>query len=185
MQATIDMGSILGKAATAMNSSSVSKQVNTKIDAAMLGKAALEKGNLGNHSVDDAAAMFIQVLRNAIYSSGVSSGVAYYLDDVDCGTPYKLSNGTYQIQIGFTDSDLSRPSLQPSMYGSISNLAALYNNGVDHVMKPVYGEWNGTRVRSKTVIPGAHFMQRAVDDFAGNYAYEYNVIDIELDDIYS
>ena len=85
----------------------------------------------------------------------------------------------YTIEIFFTG-NLSRPSLVPGKYGGISNLAALLNNGVDHEMNRVHGIWHGQETWSRTVIPGAHFVDDAVSSFMGSYASEYNVIDISV-----
>lgn len=64
-------------------------------------------------------------------------------------------------------------------------MAALLNNGVDHEMNRVHGIWHGQETWSRTVIPGAHFVDDAVSSFMGNYASEYNVIDISIGDAFS
>ena len=52
-------------------------------------------------------------------------------------------------------------------------------------MRPVHGMWHGHETWSRTVIPGAHFVDNAVSSFMGNYASEYNVIDISVGDAFS
>ena len=130
-------------------------------------------------SPEAAADKFISVLRKSILSSGLSANaMAAISEGIDYLAPQSLGDGKYQITVTF-GGDLRRSSLSPSRYGGISDIVLLFNNGVDHQMNPVYGEWHGERVRSETVIPGAHFIEQAVSDFIGNYAKEYGVISIE------
>ena len=48
----------------------------------------------------------------------------------------------------------------------------------------VFGEWNGERIPSLRQRSGAQFIQNAVRNYMANYASEYGVIDIKIDDIY-
>lgn len=145
-------------------------------------KAAGEKAVLSNakgKSPEAAAEKFISVLRKTIISSGLSEDAREAISrELDYLSPQQLSNGRYQITVTFGGS-LSRPSLSPSRYGGIDDIVLLLNNGVDHTMKPVYGEWHGKKIRSKTTISGANFIENAISDFMGNYAKEYGVISIE------
>ena len=60
------------------------------------------------------------------------------------------------------------------------DLVELYNDGVDHVMRQIWEtDATGRKTTSRTVIPGSHYMEQAIINFMGNYAYEYNVISVE------
>ena len=135
-------------------------------------------------------------LRNAIESSGISSSLqGKFIDAVEGEIYYDLTTiGADKVEVPMTVSitggDLSSPSLVPEGqiykhrdgsdsnfggYPPINNLADLFNNGVDHVMKQVWGERDGEFMGSETVINGAHFIEAAVDSFK---QYGYDIIDI-------
>ena len=162
----------MAKAQAHMGSNAGQAKVNNMVTKVMLGSITLKSGGK-THTPEEAAEKFIEVLRNSISSSGISSDAAS-----------AVGANTYTIEIFFTG-DLSRPSLAPGRFGGINNLAALLNNGVDHTMRPVHGMWHGHETWSRTVIPGAHFVDNAVSSFMGNYASEYNVIDISIGDAFS
>ena len=181
--ASINMASILAKAQGYLDSKDGKARMDNIAQKVMLGQISLQSG--GNfHTPEEAAAKFIEVLRNSISSSGISSDAASAISELGCSSPRHIGNNIYEVDIYF-EGNLSRPSLQEGIYGSIGNLAALLNNGVDHTMKPVAGEWHGQRIRSRTVIPGVHFVQNAVSNFMGNYGQDYNVIDIQVDGKFS
>lgn len=174
----INMDSILAKAQACMNTSKKQAEVNELIDKVLLGQIKLEtSGN--NHSVTEAAQKFIDVLRNEIDSSGLSSGAIQAICNTDYTKPAKFGNN-YLIRVYFTG-DLTRPSLQEAKYGNINDIAELFNYGVNHKMNPVQGEWHGKNIWSKTVIPGAHFMESAINTFMANYSSEYNVTNISIE----
>lgn len=182
--ASINMASILAKAKSHMGSSSGKQKVNSVVTNVMLGNLRLQSGGGGNHTPEEAAAKFIEVLQNEINSSGLSPGAAAAISNLGHTSASCVGENLYTVGVYFAG-DLSRPSLDEAQYGSISNLAALFNNGVDHTMRPVHGIWHGNEVWSRTTIPGVHFIDSAVHSFMGNYASEYNVIDISVDGIYS
>lgn len=165
-----------------MNTNEKRSQIRGIVDKVMLGRIKL-KSSKSIHSPEDAASKFIEVLRNEISSSGLSAEAASAISNLDYGSAYKTGDNTYQIYVYFTG-DLSRPSLDSNRYPSgIDDIAEMFNYGAPkdgHKMHPVYGEWHGKETWSKTVIPGAHFMEQAVRDFIGNYATEYNVVDITI-----
>lgn len=175
----INMKSIMAKARNAANSGSGKKKVNEAVDKVLLGQVRLQLSGTA-HTPEEAAWKFIDVLTNAINSSGLSQNAIALLENIDCGKPYKLSDGTYCIYVSFKE-DMHRESLAPGRFpNGIDDIAELLNDGVDHRMKAVRGEWHGYETWSRTVIPGTHFMEQAKADFMGNYASEYNVTNIEI-----
>ena len=199
---SINFDNILRKAKAHMNSSHMQKQLQTKIDKYMLGQVSISmaKSTMGGHPPlppDFAAAKFIEVLRNEIASHAASEGGGGFsngslgstavaaLQALKHGEPYSVGNGQYKIQVWF-ENDLSRESLAPDKYDGVENIAALLNSGYT-AGHAVYGIWKGhgdERRASLVERDGAHFIEQAIRDFMGNYASEYGVIDIEVDDVY-
>lgn len=175
---TVNKDSILAKAKACMNTAQKKKEIRDLVDKAMIGQIKLEAGK-SVHTPEEAANKFIEVLINSINSSGLSANVASAISNLTHGAAFKLSDGTYMITVYF-NGDLSRPSLDSSRYEDIKDLANLFDTGVDHKMRSVGGKWHGKDYRSKTVIPGTHFMEQAVQDFMGNYSTEYNVTEISI-----
>ena len=137
-------------------------------------------GNGSFHTPDEVANKFVEVLEQTISSSGLSSKAITAISNFDHSAPYGVGGGKYTITVYFRG-DLSRESLGPQKYPEgIDNLAELLNDGVDHTMKRVWGTWHGEHYGSRTVIPGAHFMEEAVNTFMSSYAKEYGVIDITI-----
>lgn len=176
--ASINMDSILAKARVCMDTSEKKAQVNNIVNKVILGQIKLETSK-NTHTPEDAASKFIEVLRGEINSSGLSVEAIDAISNLDYGAVHRVGENAYVISVYFVG-DLSRPSLDESRYGSINDLATLFNNGVDHKMKAVHGKWHGRETWSKTVIPGTHFMEQAVQDFMSNYATDYNVTDIKI-----
>lgn len=139
------------------------------------GRVKILTGGSGVHSPDEAAYKFISVLRSTIVSSGLSANAISAVSEIDYSSPVPLSDGKYEITVYFS----GNPYRQSLHEGGIDDIVLLLNNGVDHEMKPVYGTWHGERIRSRTVISGAHFIEQAVSDFMGNYASEYGVVSIK------
>lgn len=179
--ASINMDSILAKAKAHMGSSAGQSKVNTVVNKVMLGNIRLQSGGTA-HTPEEAASKFIEVLRNSINSAGLSEGAIGAVSNIEHGSAHSIGNNTYIIGVYFVG-DMTRPSLDEAKYGGINDIVALFNNGVDHTMRPVHGLWHGRETWSRTVIPGTHFIEQAVADFMGNYASEYNVINISVEGI--
>lgn len=179
--ASINMNSILAKSKAHMGSASGQAKVDDIVNKVMLGSIRLESGGT-THTPEEAASKFIEVLRNSISSAGLSAGAIEAISDISHGSAHMIGDNIYLIDVFFVG-DMSRPSLDESKYGSINDIVALFNNGVDHTMRPVHGLWHGKETWSRTVIPGTHFIEQAVSDFMGNYASEYNVINISVEGI--
>lgn len=179
--ASINMDSILAKAQAHMGSSAGQSKVNTVVSKVMLGNIRLQSGGTA-HTPEEAASKFIEVLRSSINSAGLSEGAIGAVSNIEHGSAHSIGNNTYIIGVYFVG-DMTRPSLDEAKYGGINDIVALFNSGVDHTMRPVHGLWHGRETWSRTVIPGTHFIEQAVADFMGNYASEYNVINISVEGI--
>ena len=178
---TINMQSILAKAQACMNTSEKQKEVGEFVDKAVLGQYTLQMSGAGNHTPEDAAEKFIEVLHKKMSSVGLSAGIINAIYNLNYTPATRIGNtNNYYITVYFAD-DLSRPSLDETKYGSIKDIAELCNDGVDHTMRGVHGVWHGEETWSRTVIPGTHFMEQAIVDFMGNYASEYNVEKISIE----
>ena len=197
--ATIDMNSILSKAKKATSSASFQKKIEDKVDTVLMkGTVAGNSGrNATIYGTSMAAAKFIEVLQNEIKSHAASEGGGGFsagglgstavdsLIKLEHGEPVKVGKNRYQIGVWFTE-DLSRESLAPDKYDGVENIAALLNTGYTAGHR-VYGIWKGhgdERRASLVERDGAHFIENAIRDYMANYASEYGVIDIEVDDVY-
>lgn len=179
--AAINMSSILSKATHYMGGNAGQKKVDDVTSRIILGSIKLQSGK-STHTPEEAAEKFIGVLQDTINSSGLSVGAIEAISNIDHGSAHNIGKNLYTIMVYFVG-DMSRPSLDEVKYGSIQDIVALFNNGVDHTMRPVHGLWHGEETWSKTVIPGAHFIEQAINDFMGNYASEYNVTNISVNGI--
>lgn len=178
--ASINMTSILSKAGGYMNSTKGKNKTDTIISKAMLGSVKLTSSG-SVHTPEEAASKFIEVLRRTIESCGLSANAIEAISQIEATAPTQIGDtNTFLIRVYFAG-DLSRPSLDEATYGGISDIVALFNNGIDHTMRPVHGVWHGQDYWSRTTIPGTHFIEQAISDFQGNYAHEYNVIDISTE----
>lgn len=176
--ASINMDSILAKAKAHMATDKRQNEIKQKSANAILNGTS----SGGIHSIYEAAGKFISVLQSEIQSSGLSAGAMAAISQINHSSAVPLGDGKYMILIYFSG-DSSRPSLDPEQYGGIDDIVLLFNNGVDHKMRPVHGMWHGHETWSKTVIPGAKFIESAMQNFMSNYASEYNVIDITANGI--
>nr|DAF12294.1 MAG TPA: hypothetical protein [Caudoviricetes sp.] len=133
---------------------------------------------------EKAADAFISVLKSAISSSGLSADAISAVSNINRSSARHVSGSdseqaVYEVTVSF-GGNLSRPSLDPKTYGDINDIVLLLNDGVDHVMKPVYGTWHGKDTWSRTQISGAQFIESAIATFMGSLAAEYGVMDISV-----
>lgn len=179
---SINMASILSKANAYMGTPSGENKKNTVVRKAVLGQINLQQGK-STYTPEEAADKFIDVLKDSINSSGLSAGAIEAVSNIAHDNPSSLGGNIYTIRVYFSG-EMSRPSLDPRSFpGGISDIVALFNNGVDHTMRPVHGTWHGKEMWSKTTIPGTHFIENAVNTFMASYASEYNVIGISVEGI--
>lgn len=176
----VDMGSILRKAEKTVKSKAFKQEQQAYIQDILAGNVTVNVSNGSIHSATEAAEKFIEVLRNHINTSGLSSNAARALQGISYGGP--VCNGSKCTIKVFFDGNMHRDSLYPAGYpGGIDHLDELLDQGVGHTMKPVYGEWHGELIRSRTTIPGAHFIDSAIHDFMTSYGTEYNVVNIDVE----
>ena len=178
MPLKINTDSILSKAKKFMGTDDAVSKINDIKRDVMSGKKKLSRGSTP-HTPDDAANKFVEVLKQEIDASGVSRNVADAIDTLRVTGASYNGDGSYDIMVYFEPTP--RLSLIPEKYGYISDLALLYNDGVDHIMHQVWGDWHGRLTGSLTTIPGAGFMESAIDVFMDSYADEYNVTNIKFD----
>lgn len=131
----------------------------------------------GLKTPEAAAEKFLEILQKTIRSSGLSSGVMDAVSDWKTSGVTYLGDGHYMTGVTFAGEEF-RFSLDVQRYGGIENIVALYDQGVNHTMRPVRGEWHGKETWSRTVIPGAHFIDSAITEFMTSYASKYNVTGI-------
>ena len=144
---------------------------------------AAKKEEVMKEKANVVTSKFIQVLRDAVDNSNLSANARDAVNDFDSTNPEMASDDSFIVGVYF-DGDMSRPSLNTERYPEgIDDIAALLDKGVDHKMHVVRGEWHGKEIYSRTVIKGENFIQDAIDDFNGNFAAEYDVRDISVNQI--
>ena len=180
MPVLINMKSIQEAAGKVVNSRVFKKEQQEYTRAALLGRVSLGVANGSIHTASEAAEKFIEVLKNHISTSGLSANAAGAISDFSFGTPACVGSRC-TIGVSFAG-NMHRESLAPGKYpGGIDRLDELLDQGVDHKMRPVHGEWHGQTVWSRTTIPGAHFIEAAKRDFMASYGREYNVVEINVE----
>lgn len=172
------MEAILAKARAFISSAEGRRKRDMAVETAMATGKRLESGQK-IYRPEEAAEKFIEILIKHINDSPLTSGAVEAVSDIQYETPKKLFGkaGSYTVRIYFAG-DMSRESL---VAGGIDDIVALFNNGVDHEMKRVYGMWHGKYAGSRTRIPPTHFIERARDEFMNRYADTYHVTDITVD----
>ena len=193
--ATINMDSILAKARQCVNKPSIKNKIETTVDKHIMNDSGGIKGRKVTFTgMKEAAIKFIDILKNEISNleassnfedGALGSSAVSALSKLEYGTPKKVGTNRYEIEVWFSE-DLSRPSLSPSLYDGVENIAALLNTGYS-ASHSVYGIWEGhsdEKIPSLKNRSGAHFIDNAVQNFMASYANEYGVLDIEIDEIY-
>lgn len=193
----INWDSIENKVDRYLKSSRMKRQINEAIDDYMLGKVGIVFNGSRPLPPSLAADKFIQVLCYEIEScninrvgggyenGGLGNTAVEALQRLSHSDPIPLGDGRYNIYIWFDD-DLKRESLVPEIYEGVDNIAALLNSGYS-AGNTVYGVWKGhgtDKIASLQERSGAHFIEQAIRDFMGNYASDYGVIEIKVDDVY-
>lgn len=175
MAVTINMDSCVAKFNQYFNSKDGIDRINAALKNYVIG-IGTRPGGL--HTPEEAANKFIEVLGKTIDSSGLSPDAIEAVKHWDYGRAYQINGNIYEV-IVYEDADMGRPTMSKKDE-PIKDIVELLNYGVDHQMKRVWGTWHGNHIGSRTVIPGAHFLEQAKNDFLGNYGTEYGVIDIQI-----
>ena len=113
---------------------------------------------------------FQNVLAEEINNNGyLGSTARSALDGTYVSGFKRIGENVYKIDIDFAG-DMYRPSLIPSYYGGIEDIAALLNNGYE-ANRTVTGYWataNGY-IKSLQSREGAHFAQDAASVFSSTH----------------
>ena len=157
-----------------------SSEVKSKIKNSITGGSGTHSGiNFSNNLADEIATKFIDILKLSMESSGLSANAIQSISNLEYTSTYNEQTGILKIKVSFKDT--YRPSLYTKKYDGVDDIVMLLNEGVDHVMNPVYGVWHGEKIRSATTINGAHFLEQARDKFLGEYGAKYNVLSVEIE----
>lgn len=151
-------------------------KIREKVDKMMLGI----EHNPSVPSLIDAGNHLAKIISEEIESADLTAGQKSAIPKFTCGTPHKLSNNRYAVLI--SNDKRPSPSLVPEKYGYIDDLTMLFNDGVDHVMNPVFGYWqgHGIEIMSRTHFPNTHFLENAQQIFIRNFGSRYHIIECEL-----
>lgn len=129
---------------------------------------------LTEKDMKDAANKLVQTIRDTALGCNLPQSVAAHFGSLKAGKLQRQPDGSYIIEINFTD-DLTRESLQPEKYGGVRNIIAIFNNGYpsdrgrSEAISYVTGWWHGKETRALEFRQGLYFMQDAVNDFNLNY----------------
>ena len=105
-------------------------------------------------------------------SSGLPASVQSIVANASIGPITENGPGSYCVSIQF-HGDFVRPSLQPTKYGYVSNIVALFNNGY-YAGGQVFGDWHGNRIGSLQERVGTHFVNQAVSVFNSTCGGQYH-----------
>lgn len=122
----------------------------------------------------DAARKLVKNIKDTAHGCNLPASVLAHFDSLNVGRLQSQADGSYIIDINFTD-DLTRESLQPEKYGGVKNIIAIFNNGYpadrsrSEAISHVTGYWHGKETAALEHRPGLYFLQDAVNDFNLNY----------------
>lgn len=171
-------GNLRQKINNFLASPSGKNRVNKKLDDLLTNGGTLESGETV-HSVDEVANKFANVLKNEISNSGLSPDAESSIIGGINIDVRKMRIASFHITVQINPSDSSRSSLWSDGYPSgVYDIAGLLNEGAI-TRDAVYGIWNSHpeygRIPSRTIIPGAHFIDSAISTFETLYSKEYHV----------
>lgn len=105
-------------------------------------------------------------------SSGLPASVQSIVANASIGPISENGPGSYSVSLQF-HGDFVRPSLQPTKYGYVNNIVALFNNGY-RAGGQVFGDWHGNRIGSLQERAGTHFVNEAVAVFNSTCGGQYH-----------
>lgn len=176
--ANINIDSVLDKVYEWEHSSRGQKKMDQVISGYVhRNKERTEAGGeiLTKKKMAEAGNLLVKTIKKAASSCNLPYSVAKHFDSLSRSRPIKQSDGSYKIELVFTD-DLSRESLQPEDYGGVTNIVAIFNNGYpenrskEEAISHITGWWHDKNVNALPYRQGLYFMQDAVNDFNENYA---------------
>lgn len=174
---TINMGSILDKVYEWERSDKGQKKIQSTVNKYVRGNVKKTQSGsrvITEHDMKAAADKLVETIRGTAQGCGLPASVAAHFGSLKVGKLQRQTDGSYIIEINFTD-DLTRESLEPLRYGGVRNIIAIFNNGYpadagrSEAISHVSGYWHGEYTSALGSRQGLYFMQDAVNDFNLNY----------------
>ena len=174
---TINMDSILDKLYAWERSDKGQKKIQGTVNKYVRNNVRRTKAGsrvVTENDMREAAKKLVQTIRDTALGCNLPSSVAAHFGSLKVGKLQRQPDGSYIIEINFTD-DLTRESLQPEKYGGVRNIVAIFNNGYpsdrgrSEAISHVSGWWHGKETTALEFRQGLYFMQDAVNDFNLNY----------------
>lgn len=181
--ASLNIDSILAKVDDWKDSDKGKKRMKKTLDGYVrnnVGKTQAGSPVLTRKAINDYGNKLIQAIQNTALSCDLPDSVAAHFSSLKRGKTTILPDGSYAMEISFTD-DLTRESLEPARYGGARNIIAIFNNGYPAdagrsvAISNVYGWWHSEYIHALGSRPGLHFMQSAVDDFNQTYGSQFGI----------
>lgn len=190
--ASVNIDSILDKVDDYKRSDKGQKRMKSTIDKYVRTNVSKTQGGsdvLTRKAMLDYGNKLIHAIQNAALSCDLPQSVAAHFSSLKRGKTAILSDGSYIMEISFTD-DLTRESLEPEKYGGVRNIVAIFNNGYpadssrSAAISNVSGWWHSEYIHALGARSGLHFMQTAVNDFNQTYGSQFGIHAI-VGEIYS
>jgi len=161
--ASINWGAIEGKIMRYYNSSKFDKDHDAEISRKLAQNA------------ETAGELLVECIEGEISSSGLSGGAIAAIGSVtkDGAVSAGGLGRNKKYQVGVSVDQNSRPSMYYEKYGSVIDMAMLFDWGYD-ASAPVYGMWHGAPAHSLVSRPPTHFFEGGVNRFNSSYGAEYN-----------
>lgn len=181
--ASLNIDSILAKVDYWKESDKGRKRMKKTLDNYVrnnVGKTQAGSPVLTRKAINDYGNKLIQAIQNTALSCDLPDSVAAHFSSLKRGKTAILPDGSYIMEISFTD-DLTRESLEPQRYGGVRNIVAIFNNGYpsdvgrSEAISNVYGWWHSEYIHALGARQGLHFMQTAVDDFNQTYGSKFGI----------
>lgn len=181
--ASLNLDSILAKVDYWKESDKGRKRMKKTLDNYVrnnVGKTQAGSPVLTRKAINDYGNKLIQAIQNTALSCDLPDSVAAHFSSLKRGRTTILPDGSYVMEISFTD-DLTRESLEPQRYGGVRNIVAIFNNGYpadagrSEAISNVYGWWHGNYIHALGARQGLHFMQTAVEDFNQTYGSQFGI----------
>ena len=172
IRADLNTASVVGKLEKWARSADGVRRLQQTVDQYI--KKDVRKSQYGSKIVtigmmNDIAQELCDMINMNAGSSGLAATVMAHISSL---TPIKASagyGGSIKAGVSFRDADMSRPSIQPAMYGSIDNIVALFEFGWEagrHTFGPWHGEWIVSRIEHEPL----YFIHNAVEELESKYS---------------
>ena len=171
----VNWDSIMSKCQASVSSPEMQSNIDNAVGKIMFGISTKP----GSYNIYEVGDTFAAVLWDNIQGAPLPARVIELLADIVVKDPTDNGDGTFSITVTW-GGDLDRSSMSTKKdYGYDINLAALYNNGVDHVMKQIFETRGNMLMVSSTFIPSTNFIENAINEFMSQYGNKYHVISIQ------